>query len=174
GRYGRRHGLRPRHRSGQARCDLRPPHARAHAFVPAGGIEQGTHGGKELMDTTIWTGRDDSAEGGDTRRLYHIVQCGEEGYGHGDAVLLGFASDAGVLRNHGRPGARKGPLAIRRMLANLPARDLQRFWDAGDVTCEGDGLEAAQSAQALKVARVLDAGARPVTLGGGHEVAWSS
>lgn len=126
------------------------------------------------MDTMIWTGRDDSAEGGDTRRLYHIVQCRDEGYGPDDAVLLGFASDAGVLRNHGRPGAKTGPLAIRRMLANLPARDLERFWDAGDVTCEGDSLEAAQSAQALKVARVLDAGARPVILGGGHEVAWSS
>lgn len=126
------------------------------------------------MSDTLWKGRQDSAEKGDTRRLHQIVRLEPAGYGAGDAVLLGFASDAGVRRNHGRPGAVKGPESIRRMMANLPAHDLERFWDAGDVTCEGDALEAAQQAQALKVAAVLNAGARPVILGGGHEVAWSS
>lgn len=126
------------------------------------------------MSDTLWKGRDDAAESGDTRRLHQIVRAGSTGYGAGDAVLLGFASDAGVRRNHGRPGAAKGPAAIRRMLANLPAHDLERFWDAGDVACEGDALEEAQHTQGCKVAAALGAGARPVTLGGGHEVAWSS
>lgn len=126
------------------------------------------------MSDTFWTGRDDASESGDTRRLHQIVRTGPDGCGAGDAVLLGFASDAGVRRNHGRPGAAKGPGAIRRMLANLPAHDLERFWDAGDVACEGDALEEAQRALARKVAAALDAGARPVTLGGGHEVAWAS
>ncbi|TAN25111.1 MAG: formimidoylglutamase [Castellaniella sp.] len=125
------------------------------------------------MDS-IWTGRDDSSEGGDTRRLFQIVRLDRDDFSAGDPVLLGFACDAGVKRNHGRPGARKGPTAIRRMLANLPAHTLQAFWDFGDVTCEDDALEAAQAAQGRKVARVLDTGALPVTLGGGHEVAWSS
>ena len=126
------------------------------------------------MSDTLWTGRDDASEQGDTRRLHQIVREAPTGYGPGDAVLLGFASDAGVRRNHGRPGAAKGPRAIRRMLANLPAHDRTHFWDAGDIQCEGDALEDAQYAQGRKVAAVLQAGARPVTLGGGHEVAWAS
>jgi formiminoglutamase len=126
------------------------------------------------MSDTLWKGRDDASEMGDTRRLFQIVRTDPAGYGAGDAVLLGFASDAGVRRNHGRPGASRGPEAIRRMLANLPTHDLERFWDVGDVVCEGDLLETAQQAQARKVSAVLAAGALPVTLGGGHEVAWAS
>ncbi|MFV0283825.1 MAG: formimidoylglutamase [Castellaniella sp.] len=126
------------------------------------------------MNNSLWKGREDTSESGDTRRLHQVVRLEPTGYGAGDSVLLGFASDAGVRRNHGRPGARKGPEAIRRMLANLPAHDLTRFWDAGDTVCEGDALEEAQKIQARKIAETLNAGARPVTLGGGHEVAWAS
>ena len=107
------------------------------------------------MSDTLWKGRDDASEMGDTRRLFQIVRTDPAGYGAGDAVLLGFASDAGVRRNHGRPGASRGPEAIRRMLANLPTHDLERFWDVGDVVCEGDLLETAQQAQARKVSAVL-------------------
>lgn len=135
-----------------------------------------------------WHGRDDSAEQGDTRRLFQIVQHypslddpaatrpgahGTTGESH-EAVLLGFASDAGVRRNQGRPGARGGPQAIRRMLAGLPAHGLSRLWDAGDVVCEGDALEQAQANLGQQVGRILDTGARLVVLGGGHEVAWGS
>jgi formiminoglutamase len=127
-----------------------------------------------MSDTTIWTGRNDTGEQGDTRRMFHIVREGAADYAPGESVLLGFASDAGVRRNHGRPGARLAPAAIRRMLAGLPAHDLDVFRDAGDIVCEGDELEQAQARLAQEVARVLDAGALPVTLGGGHEVAWGS
>lgn len=120
----------------------------------------------------IWQGRDDSAEGGDTRRLYQVVRQ-DAAYGAGDAVLMGFACDAGVLRNHGRPGAQDAPVAIRRALAGLPAHALGALWDAGDVACEGDALEAAQAAQGACLAQVLAAGGRPVVLGGGHETAWA-
>lgn len=122
----------------------------------------------------VWTGRDDSAEVGDTRRLFQIVRQESHGWSAGDTVLTGFACDAGVQRNHGRPGARKGPEAIRRMLAGLPVGEMDVFWDAGDVACEGDALEQAQAAQGEKIAGILASGARPVTMGGGHEVAWSS
>lgn len=135
-----------------------------------------------------WHGRDDSAEQGDTRRLFQIAQAyppheDPEAPRTGvqdnpgalqEAVLLGFASDAGVRRNQGRPGARGGPQAIRRMLAGLPAHDLSRLWDAGDVACEGDALEQAQADLGRQVCRILDTGARLVVLGGGHEVAWGS
>lgn len=124
------------------------------------------------LNTNPWTGRDDSSEQGDTRRLFQIVRTGDLEYGAADAVLLGFASDAGVRRNHGRTGAHCAPLAIRRMLAGLPAHELPALWDAGDVVCEGDALEQAQAALGERVCQILDTGARLVVLGGGHEIAW--
>ncbi|MFT0531912.1 formimidoylglutamase [Castellaniella hirudinis] len=123
------------------------------------------------MEQKIWQGRDDSAEGGDTRRLFQLVRH-DAAWRAGDAVLLGFASDAGVRRNHGRPGAAGGPLQVRRLLAGLPAHRLDALWDAGDVVCEANALEAAQVALGARVTRILDSGARLVVMGGGHEVAW--
>ena len=119
----------------------------------------------------IWSGRDDSAEQGDTRRLHQVVRHDPQ-HGPGDAVLMGFACDAGVRRNHGRPGAAEAPTEARRKLAGLPIGRLQALWDAGDITCEGDALEAAQLALAQRVTQVLDTGARLVVMGGGHETAW--
>ncbi|MFJ1156946.1 formimidoylglutamase, partial [Bordetella bronchiseptica] len=77
-------------------------------------------------------------------------------------------------RNQGRRGAALAPRAIRRMMAGLPAHNLRRLVDAGDVVCEDDQLEAAQDALAGRVAALLQAGAHPVVLGGGHEIAWGS
>lgn len=119
----------------------------------------------------IWTGRDDSAEQGDTRRLYQVVRH-DDSFGAGDPVILGFACDAGVRRNHGRPGAVDGPTEVRRKLAGLPAHGLSALWDAGDVACQGDALEDAQERLGARVAQVLASGARLVVVGGGHETAW--
>lgn len=124
------------------------------------------------LSTNPWTGRDDSSEQGDTRRLFQIVRTGDLEYGAADAVLLGFASDAGVKRNNGRTGAHSAPHAIRRMLAGLPAHEFTALWDAGDIVCEGDALEQAQAALGERVCQILDTGARLVVLGGGHEIAW--
>jgi formiminoglutamase len=123
---------------------------------------------------SLWQGRSDSAEAGDTRRLFQIVKTGPADYPAGSAVVLGFACDEGVKRNQGRPGASLGPAAIRTMLAGLPAHELEALWDAGDVQCDAGRLEQAQSQLAEKVAQILATGARLVVLGGGHEVAWGS
>ncbi|MBO9331068.1 formimidoylglutamase [Achromobacter xylosoxidans] len=127
------------------------------------------------FDKSLWKARDDSAEQGDTRRLAHIVApaAGQE-VRDGEAVLLGFACDAGVARNQGRVGAAGGPAGIRKFLAGLPAHGLARLLDAGDVVCKGDRLEEAQERLGLRVAELLGQGARPVVLGGGHEIAWGS
>ena len=68
------------------------------------------------------------------------------------------------------------PAALRRMLANLAwhgGADA-RLYDAGDVACDGDALEAAQAAYAERLAGLLRAGHFPVGLGGGHEIAWAT
>ncbi|AJC23540.2 formimidoylglutamase [Pandoraea pulmonicola] len=128
-------------------------------------------------DATIWRGRTDTGERGDTRRLFNVVREIDpriEAATGGAPVIIGFACDAGVKRNQGRVGAAEGPLAIRRALANLPAHTIDCLFDAGDVSCEGDALEVAQAALAAQVRRQLDAGAQPVVFGGGHEIAWGT
>lgn len=89
-------------------------------------------------------------------------------------VLLGFASDEGVRRNKGRLGARDGPRAIRRAIANMAYFQDQPCFDAGDVLCNGQNLEQAQILLAEKVTQILQFQGFPIVLGGGHEVAWGS
>ena len=127
-----------------------------------------------VLDPAIWRARDDSSERGDTRRLAHVATAAGQGIAPGDPVLIGFACDAGVARNQGRVGAAQAPTAIRRMMAGLPAHGYDRLVDAGDVVCDDGQLEAAQDRLAGRVADALAAGARPLVLGGGHEVAWGS
>lgn len=126
-----------------------------------------------MGSNAIWQGRDDSTEQGDTTRLYQLVRHDDQ-FGAGDAVLSGFASDAGVVRNQGRAGAAQGPTQARRMLASLPAHGLTALWDAGDTVCHDDELERAQEALGQRTAAILDTGARLVVLGGGHEIAWGN
>lgn len=128
----------------------------------------GTHG-------TPWSGRVDAADGVRGHRWHQVVRPEHEADRPGVA-LLGFASDAGVSRNHGRPGAAEGPHALRRALANLAwhGDDSARLYDAGDVLCSGDGLEDAQSRYADRLASLLRDGHFAIGLGGGHEIAWAA
>lgn len=89
-------------------------------------------------------------------------------------ALLGFACDEGVRRNKGRVGAVKGPQALRSACSSLPVHfeSACRMIDAGDVTCEDGDLEGAQAALAHVVQSLLEAGYRPLLLGGGHEITY--
>ncbi len=122
-----------------------------------------------------WTGRIDAADGERGRRWHQVVRPAQQADRPGVA-LLGFASDAGVSRNRGRPGAAEGPAALRRALANLAwhGNDDARLYDAGDVICTGDALEDAQSAYADHLAGLLRDGHFVIGLGGGHEIAWAA
>ncbi len=127
------------------------------------------------LDRTLWTGRDDSTETGDTRRLYQVVELNSaENIPPQSAVILGFSCDAGVARNKGRVGCAGGPTAIRKVLAGFPAHHHVKLYDCGDVVCEGDALEAAQRELGDQVGKILAHGSTPVVLGGGHEIAWGS
>jgi formiminoglutamase len=130
-------------------------------------------------DMSLWQGRVDP-EG---LRYHQLIKpVPPEGDLAGATVLLGFACDAGVQRNHGRVGASSGPDAIRRALANLSYNPVLNpvlnhdaaILDAGTIHCEGDELEAAQSALAAAINDLLRREGRPVVLGGGHEIAWGS
>ncbi|MBB3191767.1 formimidoylglutamase [Halomonas cerina] len=123
------------------------------------------------IDMSLWQGRTDPEP--DSERWHQRIRPLEAGAVPG-TVLIGFASDAGVARNQGRPGATAGPKAIRRALAPLAWHRRGPAHDAGDVTCEGDALEDAQAELADRLAPLLDAGHLPIVLGGGHEVAYAS
>lgn len=130
----------------------------------------------QAADQTFWQGRIDSEEGDLALRWHQKVQAlriDDTGQAPGN-VLLGFACDAGVVRNHGRAGAVAGPAAVRKWLVNLAWHQTRPVYDGGDVLCEGDALEAAQFELGTQVAAALAAGHRPLVIGGGHEVAWGS
>ena len=128
-----------------------------------------------------WTGRFDG-DGADHRRWWQAVTPYQprpvplpaSSARERPAVLLGFGSDAGVRRNKGRTGAAAAPAAIRSSLAPLAFHRAGEFHDAGDVLVHGDALVAGQARAGLAVTALLDAGALPVVLGGGHETAFAS
>jgi len=112
-----------------------------------------------------WKGRADALhEKVECLPLSEADRCG--GFG-----LLGFVCDEGIRRNCGRPGAKEGPQALRRALGKLPSPAAPLF-DFGDILCDGENLEEAQEALGEAVKKIRAAGALPILLGGGHEIAW--
>ncbi|OMH34385.1 formimidoylglutamase [Tersicoccus sp. Bi-70] len=134
-----------------------------------------------------WQGRIDGP-GAEHRRWHQAIrrtadeETGPDGTGPDGSVadttrgvaLVGFASDEGVRRNQGRPGAAAGPDALRRALAPLALHTDVPLVDAGTVTVDGTDLEAGQERLGARVAQALAAHDLVVVLGGGHETAWGS
>lgn len=123
----------------------------------------------------LWTGRDDGAAP-EVQRWHQAVRfvdlrqspdfCIEP-----TIAVLGYASDLGVARNLGRPGAAEGPRAIRSRLAPLPCVKGVQILDCGDIAAGGSVLET-QEALAAAVERIVRVGALPLVLGGGHDLAF--
>ena len=120
-----------------------------------------------------WAGRVDTQESGvSTRWHQHVRDFTADS--RGGCALIGFRVDEGVRRNAGRPGAARGPQALRQALGNLPVLDEPAVFDLGDAGLGAHALEAAQEALAERVAAALRQDCLPVVLGGGHEVAWGT
>lgn len=122
----------------------------------------------------FWHGRVDQGDQDNlTLRWHQVVEAWEDDPEPGVA-LIGFASDQGVIRNHGRAGAQGGPMAIRRALANMAWHSHKPLYDAGDIVTEGFGLEDSQQKLAEAVNELLAHKQLPIVLGGGHEMAYGS
>ena len=134
------------------------------------------------LGNEIWTGRVDDSENYDSFRWHQIIelidlsqdkleQLPETTKGY---CFLGFCCDAGIERNQGRTGASKGPLSIRKEMANLSCSFSQetRLVDAGDIFCTNENLSAAQTDLSAAVKIILSKGYFPIILGGGHELAF--
>ncbi|MCM3358645.1 formimidoylglutamase [Psychrobacillus sp. MER TA 171] len=118
----------------------------------------------------IWQGRVDHESDHTYYRYHQVVQLASTET-QGNIGIIGFACDEGVQRNNGRIGAKNAPLALRKQLATLPWRHPNyenALIDYGDVICEGNELEQAQSELGDKVSNILSNG-KAIVLGGGHE-----
>ena len=123
----------------------------------------------------IWTGRFDGDE-----PLYHRIfqrVSLEENYDNistNDFVLHAFAVDEGVRRNKGRVGAKDAPDVIRKNISNFPVINPKfNLRDFGNIKCEDEDLEKAQTQLADKVQIVLEKGGKSVVFGGGHELTFA-
>jgi formiminoglutamase len=118
----------------------------------------------------------------DDARLAEVVefwQGDRAAFAPGRAVLIGFPQDEGVRRNGGRIGAAEAPDEIRHWLYRLAPWDCMADvsladpapLDLGNVRVSAD-LEESQRVLADIIAAVLQSGAIPIVLGGGHETAY--
>lgn len=124
----------------------------------------------ELIPAAPWTGRSDPEDGPDARRMHHIAAAPDA-----PVALIGFACEAGVIRNQGRPGAAQGPGAIRAALANIAApADAAGFADLGTIAVTGEDPAPGQRLLADLIARAMAKHRRVVVMGGGHETAFGS
>jgi formiminoglutamase len=89
-------------------------------------------------------------------------------------ALLGYAVEAGVIRNGGRSGAKDGPDSIRNMLGPLAnhLNDAVSVYDYGNIVVEDDDLDAAQLLMRDTIYACLQENHLPVILGGGHDAAY--
>lgn len=122
---------------------------------------------------TFWSGRTD---GGRKERFFQHVELPDSLESFlkkpPGIAFIGFASDVGVFRNQGRPGAVEGPYALREALAKLPYTRKEPLYDLGNITPENNDLESAQKLLGEVVSSCVSQGHFPIVLGGGHEVAW--
>lgn len=123
-----------------------------------------------------WTGR--SSENADylheNIKMLDLSKTGHKPASRTTAAILGYACDTGVVRNSGRPGAAAGPAAFRKALGKLPwpVEGPDQLWDAGDIECIGDALEATQELFSDKITDLLNQGILPIAIGGGHDIAF--
>lgn len=124
----------------------------------------------KIMDQGFqWRGRQDG-QGVEHQRIFNRINTTDDA----EFALIGFRSDEGVRRNHGRIGAAEAPNLIRQQMANLPIHRPVSIRDMGNVTCLNGQLEQAQQQLADQVELTLLNGFRPIVLGGGHEIAFGS
>jgi formiminoglutamase len=89
--------------------------------------------------------------------------------------LVGYVCDAGVQRNQGRIGARKGPISVRNKLGKLPIHHTtKKIVDFGDVICLDTYLEDCQKALSKTISALIKQHVLPIAIGGGHDIAYAN
>lgn len=125
----------------------------------------------EPPQQSIWQGRKDSMPGECFFQRVTVKDIRTEPLTP-HTVIIGFCSDEGIRRNHGRLGAKTGPNAIREQLAKLPCHQQRYYLDIGNIVCDDGNLEQAQQQLGYLIEYCHQNQCKTVVLGGGHEVAW--
>ncbi len=128
-------------------------------------------------NTALWTGRTSN----DQLYLHEKIKCVDlendtlSKTNIQSFVLLGYACDEGVERNHGRTGAAQGPDNIRKMLATLSNHFSNQIdiFDVGNITCKDRNLEDTQLETSNIITSLLQHQNFPIILGGGHDLAYA-
>ncbi len=109
------------------------------------------------IDMHTWSGRVDAGDGADGRRWHQVVRSDRRRRDAPAWPCSGSPATRACDATTVAPGAVDGPRTLRRMLGNLAwhGREGDSLYDAGDVSCDGDGLEAAQADFAARAARLL-------------------
>lgn len=129
-------------------------------------------------DLSLWKGRKDENLGR-PNYWYEMVKASSleelKPSANKQLAILGYAVDEGVKRNQGRVGAIDGPDAIRKMLAILPNhfQSPTDILDFGNVVCADEDLDATHGHLSMAVSQLLNQGAFPILLGGGHDIAYA-
>lgn len=132
----------------------------------------------ELPQKSWWQGRVDGEDPLE-RRWHEVVQIIElnalrQPENQTPVIFLGYASDEGVARNHGRTGAVAGPVDLRKACSNLPRHFSAAIslLDVGNIACIDGQLEQAHEYLSKAVSMCLGVGGFPVLLGGGHDIVY--
>lgn len=107
-------------------------------------------------------------------RMGEVVKYHPEDLNSAEVVILGCPEDKGVIRNKGRPGARRGPTEIRRAFYKLAPDDhirSQNIFDIGDVVL-GKTLEETHETLRSIVRSLLEQGKLILVLGGGNDISY--
>lgn len=107
-------------------------------------------------------------------KMGDLVEKSPSGYDNAEVVILGCPQDEGVKRNKGRPGAAKGPDAIRKALYKFSAAEPLRsknIFDLGN-TRIAQTLEATHARQEKVVYQILKDGKNVISLGGGNDISY--
>ncbi len=97
----------------------------------------------------------------------------------GDIVIIGVATDEGILRNGGRVGAAQAPDEIRKYLKKLTPfsgkeqqRDISAYeiFDHGNIT--GNTLEDIHQAATDTALKYASRGCFVISIGGGHDITY--
>lgn len=129
----------------------------------------------QAPDMTLWQGRSDTLPNERFFQCIKGIDCRsvQPNADLAHHAFLGFCSDEGIRRNQGRLGARMGPNALRKQLAQLAYHGDKRFLDLGNIVCPDEKLELAQQQFAKLIAQCHQQNLITIALGGGHEIAWA-
>jgi formiminoglutamase len=106
-------------------------------------------------------------------RLGEIISANEADYDDAQIVIVGCPQDEGIVRNHGREGARFAPDEIRREFYKLTPFGIKaKMFDIGNTIIQ-ETLEQTHEAHCQVVSQMLRDGKTIISLGGGNDISYA-